>query len=431
MRVLFALGFATATRLRARALCVSAATLFLLAPTAAAADVAPGAVITRDNVATAADLLPPSVQLMLKHGMRITVVPYEACPLPRAFLDATEKYAGQVKLAEGGRRIENYVAGMPFPNVNTNDPLAAWQIMWNHEYKPAFSDDVYTSWLVENQDENGVIEKQLSSDVWRRLRWVGRLYRDPKPVITHDPAMRYSEQWGPLDSPFDLKGAGFLLYRYMEASRADDSWLYLPALRRVRRYSTAARSDTLFGSDIDQDSIWGFNSKPEWWDFRLLAEKEILVPMHAGKYATQDIWCGAKGTESWVPCVNWEKRKVWLIEGIPKLPQYAFGKRNLWIDKEIYNVSASEMFDHAGELWKVWHNVFWYTKSARSGLSYPEPRLFTPAVAVIDFQLMHSSRITPPTYLRPPEKDWLFEKGEESQNTPEYYTVAFLISSGT
>jgi hypothetical protein len=130
--------------------------------------------------------------------------------------------------------------------------------------------------------------------------------------------------------------------------------------------------------------------------------------------------------------VRWEKRKVWLIEGIPKLPQYAFGKRNLWIDAEVFNVSASEMFDHAGELWKVWHNVFWYTTSTRPGRSYPEPRLYTPAVAVIDFQLMHSSRITPPSYLRPPDKhDWLFEKGEESQNTPEYYTVAHLIESGS
>ncbi len=396
-----------------------------------AADVKPGDVINRDTVAAATDLLPPSVQLMVKHGMRMTVVPYEHCPLPQAFLDATEKYATQVKLGADGRSIKNYVAGMPFPNLDRADPLAAWKIMWNHEYKPAYSDDVYTSWLVENQDEHGTIEKQLSSDVWRRLRWVGRLYREPKPTIPHDPALRYTEQWGPLDAPFDLKGAGFLLYRYIEAARADDSWLYLPALRRVRRYSTAARSDTLFGTDIDQDSIWGFNSKPEWWDFRLLAEKEILVPMHAGKYASPDIWCGPSGTESWVPCVNWEKRHVWLIEGIPKLPQYAFGKRQLWIDEEVYNVTASEMFDHAGELWKVWHNVFWYTKSARPGLSYSEPRLFTPAVAVIDFQLMHSSRITPPTYLRPPEKDWLFEKGEESHNTPEFYTVAYLISSGS
>ncbi len=319
---------------------------------------------------------------------------------------------------------------MPFPNVDEQDPLAAWKVIWNHEYKSAYSDDVFTSWLVENQDEHGNIEKQLSSDTWRRLRWTGRLYRDPKPEIPHSPPVRYTELWGPLDAPFDLKGSGFLLYRYMEPSRADDSWLYLPALRRVRRYSTSARSDTLFGTDIDQDSIWGFNSKPEWWEFRLLGRKEILVPMHGGKYASADIWCGPRGTESWVPCVNWEKRRVWLVEGIPKMPQYAFGKRHLWIDEEVFNVSTSEIFDRAGELWKVWHNVFWYTTSARAGLSYPEPRLFTPAVAVIDFQLMHSSRITPPTYLHPPHKDWLFEKGEESQNLPEYYTVGHLVAVG-
>ena len=161
-----------------------------------------------------------------------------------------------------------------------------------------------------------------------------------------------------------------------------------------------------------------------------MRRKEILVPMHGGKYASADIWCGARGTETWVPCVNWEKRRVWLIEGIPKMPQYAFGKRHLWIDEEVLNVSTSEIFDRAGELWKVWHNVFWYTTSARAGLSYSEPRLFTPAVAVIDFQLMHSSRITPPTYLHPPHKDWLFEKGEESQNLPEYYTVGHLIAAG-
>ncbi len=407
------------------------ATLLVLGSSSPAASLEAGDVITRDDVAKAASWLPPSVEIMVKLGMTMKVVPYEQCPLQRAYLDATEKYAAQVKLGADGKTVENYVAGMPFPGVDAKDPQVAWKVMWNHEYKPAYTDDVFTSWLVENQDEHGTIEKQLSSDTWRRLRWTGRIHLDPKPIIVHDPPVRYTEQWGPIDSPFDLKGSGFLLYRYMESGRADDSWLYLPALRRVRRYSTAARSDTLFGTDIDQDSIWGFNSKPEWWEFRLLAEKEILVPMHGGKYASKEIWCGEKGTESWVPCVNWEKRSVWLIEGIPKLPQYAFGKRHLWIDKEVLNVSASEIFDRNGELWKVWHNVFWYTKSPRSGLAYEEPRLFTPAVAVIDFQLMHSSRITPPTYLHPPFKDWLFEKGKESENTPEYYTVGHLIASGT
>jgi len=403
----------------------------LLTSATPAPAVQPGDVITRANVEAAVDLLPPSVAWMVRHGMTMQIVPYEKCPLQQIYLEATEKYASQVSLGDSGRVLKNYVAGMPFPAIDPSHPQAAWQIMWNHENKPAYTDDVYTSWLVENQDERGTIERQLSSDTWRRLRWAGRLHNDPKPTIPHDPPLRFTEQWGPIDSPFDLRGAGFLLHRHMEPTRADDSWLYLPVLRRIRRYSTSARSDTLFGTDIDQDSIWGFNSKPEWWDFKLLAEKETLASMHAGKYATPDMWCDTKGTESWMPCVNWEKRDVWLVEGIPKMPQYAFGKRHLWIDKEIYNLTASEMFDRGGELWKVWHNIFWYTKSPRPGRTYDEPRLFGSAVAVIDMQLMHSSRISPPSHLFPPEKDWLFEYGEASDNAPEYYTVAYLIESGS
>lgn len=399
--------------------------------TAASADLAPGTIVTKADVDKYSEYLPPSVVKMLEYGMKIEMTKQERCPWPEVFKQATEKYAAQVELAEDGYTMKNYVAGMPFPTIDANDPDVAWKIMWNHEYKPAYSDDVRTEWVVENEDSSGFIEKMLSSDVWRRLKWDGRINLDPKPIIEHTPEMRYTEQWGPIQTPYDLKGTAFLLYRYREGERADDSWLYLPQLRRVRRYSTSDRSGTLFGSDIDQDSIWGFNSKPEWWDFRLLGEKEILVPMHAGKYASDDIWCAKDGTASWVPCVKWEKRKVWLIEGKPsKLPVYAFSKRHLWIDQEVYNVTTSEMFDQRGELWKVWQNVFWCAKSVREGRSYSDQRLFTPAVAVIDFQLSHSSRITPPGPANPLVYDWMFESGEKAQNVPEYYTVSSIIAAG-
>src|ERR1700752_49939 len=74
-----------------------------------AADVKPGDVITRDNASQASGLLPPSVELMLRYGMKMTIVPYERCPLPKADLQGTEKFASQVKLGDGGRSIENYV----------------------------------------------------------------------------------------------------------------------------------------------------------------------------------------------------------------------------------------------------------------------------------------------------------------------------------
>jgi len=389
----------------------------------------PGDVITKSNMHEVSEYLPPSVVNMLEYGMRMEVRETESCPWPEAFKKATEQYASQVQLAEDNLALTDYVAGMPFPTIDANDPDAAWKIMWNHEHKPAFSDDVRTEWAIDIQNDTGQTEKLLASEVWRRLKWEGRMTIEPTPVIPHDPPLRYTEQWGPINTPFDLKGTSFLLYRYDEAERSDDSWLYLPQLRRVRRYSTSDRSGTLFGGDIDQDSIWGFNSKPEWWDFRLLGEKEILVPMHAEVYATNDVWCGDRGTEAWVPCVKWEKRKVWLIDGRPtKLPVYAFAKRHLWIDQEVFNVTTSEMFDKAEELWKVWQNVFWCTKSAREGRKYADQRLFTPAVAMIDFQLRHSSRITPPGPVNPLRYDWMFETGEESLNSPQYYTIANIIS---
>lgn len=394
-----------------------------------AGDLGVGGTITQANMDAVREYLPPSVQKMLLLGMTITVGETRSCPWPKSFVEATEKYASQVQLAENYKSLRGYIAGLPFPTIDSNDPAAAWKIMWNHEHKPAYSDDVRTEWIVENQDDRGFVEKMLSSEVWRRLKWEGRIVNDPHPVIPHSPPMRYTEQWGPIQTPFDLVGTSFLLHRFEEAERSDDSWLYLPQLRRVRRYSTSDRSGTLFGSDIDQDSIWGFNSKPEWWDFRLLGEKEILVPMHVEQYGTFDIWCAKDGTKAWLPCVKWERRKVWLIEGKPTLlPVYAFSKRHLWVDKEAYNVTTSEMFDKADELWKVWQNVFWCTRSVRPDRTYPDERLFTPAVAMIDFQLSHASRITPPGPANPMRHDWMFEAGERSLNVPEYYTVASIIA---
>ncbi|MBI5506787.1 MAG: DUF1329 domain-containing protein [Deltaproteobacteria bacterium] len=408
---------------------LAALIVLVLCSPAFAVDPKPGTIITKLDHEAYDELMPPSVRNFLELGMKIEVRAPESCPWPHAFIEATEKYSAQVKLTDDRRALRGYVAGMPFAKIDPADPAAAWKIMWNHEHKPAFSDDVRTEWTIDNQDDTGYVEKTLSSEVWRRLKWEGRVVLAPTPTIAHDPAIRYTEQWGPIQTPFDLVGAGFLLYRYEDVTRPDDSWLYLPQLRRVRRYSSADRSGTLFGTDIDQDSIWGFNSKPELWDFRMLGEKEILVPMHAGKYATADIWCDSKGTASWVPCVQWEKRKVWVVEGKPTfLRPYAFSKRHLWIDAEVFNVSTSEMFDKREELWKVWQNVFWCTTSVRDGRKYPDQRLFTPAVAMVDFQLRHSSRILPPGPGNPLRYDWMFETGDASENTPDFYTIASMVS---
>src|SRR5918996_65234 len=211
----------------------------LTVPSWAIADVEVGETITKENMDKAADLLTPAMKWFVENGMPMKIGPYKKIEWPQAYREATEKYAAQVKISPDGRDIYNYVAGAPFPNIDPNDPLVGYKIMWNQEQKPAYTDNVGTEWIVELVNSRGELERTYSSSFWRRMMWSGRLYTDPKPVVPNNPPMRYTEQFGPLFQPNDLKGAGVLNNRYLPADVPDDSYMYLPELRRVRRVRVA------------------------------------------------------------------------------------------------------------------------------------------------------------------------------------------------
>lgn len=56
-------------------------------------------------------------------------------------------------------------------------------------------------------------------------------------------------------APSSVKGTGFLTYDYPEADRDDDQWLYLPALRKIRRISASDRGDYFLGTDLSYEDI--------------------------------------------------------------------------------------------------------------------------------------------------------------------------------
>src|SRR5439155_964727 len=162
--------------------------------------------------------------------------------------------------------------------------------------------------------------------------------------------------------PFDLKGVGALGNRYISPDKQDDSWLYLPSLRRVRRLSTAQRSDALFGQDTDVDSYYGYAGQVGWMDWKYLGERDILGIVHAQHYPVK--W---HDKVDWAMDEVWEKRHVYALEGISKLPQYAYGKRVLFIDKETWGIPYSDIYDRSGELWKIWINDVGFRKKAFDG----------------------------------------------------------------
>ncbi len=56
-------------------------------------------------------------------------------------------------------------------------------------------------------------------------------------------------------NPTNIKGTAFLTYDYPDAEVDDDQWLYLPALRKVRRISASNRGDYFLGTDFTYEEI--------------------------------------------------------------------------------------------------------------------------------------------------------------------------------
>lgn len=57
-------------------------------------------------------------------------------------------------------------------------------------------------------------------------------------------------------APADVRDTSFMTWSY-DDGRSDDQWIYLPALRRIRRISAEARHDSFMGSDFTYDDISG------------------------------------------------------------------------------------------------------------------------------------------------------------------------------
>jgi len=409
-------------------------TAIVLQGTPASADVKAGDVITKENVSLIQDLVSPAIKWCVERGMRMTIVDPKPITLPKPYLAATEQYSAQVKLRADGLATENWVAGQPFPKIDTNDPDVAKKIMYNYEARWGETDDLDLTNFDADTGSIGKggsgmsVEKHFILDHFQRLYYTGRLYVDPKPLYEpNKDQARYKESLHPIIEPFDLKGTGFTYYRYLDPNRHDDSWLYLPQLRRVRRLSSAQRSDALFGQDTDLDSYGGYAGSIAWSDWKFLGEKTVLGAMHGKNWPVKY----GEGSGDFAFDDVWEKRQVYVVEAKSKLPQYAYSKRVIFVDKEAWVIPYSDIYDQAGELWKAWVNLYRmgtkpFDEAPPEGV-YPDTVPWLPSIFMVDIQLDHGTRAALPSHRFAREVGWTFNKGVAVE---EFFTIAALISSG-
>jgi hypothetical protein len=74
-------------------------------------------------------------------------------------------------------------------------------------------------------------------------------------------------------SPADIKNTAFLTYDYDDSKKDDDQWLYLPALKKVKRIPSTDKSSSFMGSDF---SYFDMTDRDlEDYDFKLIKETEV------------------------------------------------------------------------------------------------------------------------------------------------------------
>jgi len=77
-------------------------------------------------------------------------------------------------------------------------------------------------------------------------------------------------------SPADVKNTGFLSYDYYDDAKDDDQWLYLPALKKVKRIASSDKSSSFMGTDFTYADMNERHTKN--YEYKLL--KEDVVNEH-------------------------------------------------------------------------------------------------------------------------------------------------------
>jgi hypothetical protein len=335
---------------------------------------APGDVIGFDQVAKLEPFLPAEFwanrDFFFYEGMKLTVGPFFADYSPaEVYKAATRRWSGQVKLGPENS-LEGYRAGQPFPMEQIDcagDPQAGAKIAWNFmrrwEGGGARVRFYYSYW--DRGEELPLYYEGTSEGVSLAFR------PEPQFEATDGDVFRGEKRLGAdgptVEAPFDARGITLLTYRYKASygpkatAKNDDTWVYVPTLRRVRRISSAQRTDAVSGTDFTFDDLFSFNGIVPQYEWQCLGEMDLIGPTNTavkGYPYERDHNFGPYGLS--YADDTWELRKAVKIRFTPRNDDHPYTHKDIYIDKNSMEPMYSFAYDRKQELWKIiWHAKRW------------------------------------------------------------------------
>lgn len=140
---------------------------------------------------------------------------------------------------------------------------------------------------------------------------------------------------GIISEPVSDKGIGMLSWEYFDRDKVNDTWLYLPALDKVKRVvavKDSRDSGSYFGSEFYVEDLE--EPKLPEYTYRLLGEETLRV-LETGKGYVED----PAYVLEWTPVASRQE-----------ITNY--GKTVIWIDKERFILLKEELYDNDQVLFK-------------------------------------------------------------------------------
>jgi uncharacterized protein YxjI len=337
--------------------------LFSFASVVSAADpdIKPGDTIGPENWQRVQGMVGENLLNRIKSGYTLQIKPTKTYRPLKEYVEATEKYSSKVSLGPNGELL-NYVAGQPFPKFDSSDPQIGQKLAWNFFYR-WLGDDYKTGGAVKGgKIIRAAIEKDGSE---RRADLVSyflfpstRYSLNPKPVIQGYEHIDYIQLR--VDSyPRDASGTTTLETRYKDPKRADDLYIYLPSIRRIRRATTTQRCQTLAPSEFNLDDINSFNGKITDFNYKYLGDKKILANI------SQENLPFARKPGDYLPLnEKWEVVDTYVLEITPKDSNYCYPRKLLHLNKVTFDTHWTLIWDKRGEYWKEQFGFFTPVKLA-------------------------------------------------------------------
>ena len=269
-----------------------------------------------------------------------------SCAYPDRVYEATKNNARVGVLTGGGSGVSEAIMGFPFPIPNN-----AFEIMWNHTLR-------YRAFKVTRQF--------AAAPVTRSGDYTLTIVQDEALFPWSDPAKKRAEELNNISlyylantiAPAREAGNVVLVYDALNATLngGRQAWQYSPGTRRVRRAPNIAYDNPGTNSDglSTSDSFDGYNGALDRYDWSVIDKTPHIIAANSYKAESTKYKDFIKPLHLNQDLIRYELHRTWNFEAkLRPSTRHVYARRVYHNDEDAWQVSAAELYDGRGQLWRV------------------------------------------------------------------------------